>query len=357
MSALVEVIDSGLSVTIQDRGRPGYRSIGVPLSGALDPLLLAAANALLGNDAQAAALEVVMSGPSLKAVADSVRISLAGELSAKVLRSNGNILLVHPWSTATLFPGDIAQVGAMRGGVGYVGISGGFLVSTALGSRSTYQRAALGGVGGRALALGDRLPCGHVQGDPWLERRSLHAFEHDAGPIRVILGPQQAHFSDEAVQSFLAQPYTVTRDMDRMGMRLDGVRLKHNERGAEIISDGVVPGSIQVPANGYPIVLMADCQTSGGYPKIATVISADLPRLGHAKPGTTLHFKSVALPEAAQARRQQWERLALWVGNLVSFRPPGVINEEALYSGNLVSGAVRGDEFFMAQPCNADCHI
>lgn len=126
MSALIEVIDSGLSVTIQDRGRPGYRSIGVPLSGALDPLLLAAANALLGNDAQAAALEVVMSGPSLKAVADSVRISLAGELSAKVLRSNGNILLVYPWSTATLFPGDIAQVGAMRGGVGYVGISGGF---------------------------------------------------------------------------------------------------------------------------------------------------------------------------------------------------------------------------------------
>lgn len=349
MSALLEVIDSGLAVTIQDRGRPGYRSIGVPLSGALDPLLLAAANALLGNDAGAAALEVVMSGPSLKAVTDSVRISLVGELGAKVLRSNGNVLVVNPWSTATLFRGDIAQVGAMRGGVGYVGISGGFSVSTALGSRSTYQRAALGGVGGRALAVGDRLPCGHVQGDPWLELRSLQAFAHAEGPIRVILGPQQEHFTSAALQNFLSQPYTVTRDMDRMGMRLDGVPLEHNERGAEIISDGVVPGSIQVPANGNPIVLMADCQTSGGYPKIATVISADLPRLGHAKPGTTLHFKSVSLAEAAQARREQWERLALWVGNLVSFRPPGVINEEALYSGNLVSGAVRGDESFVAQ--------
>ena len=346
MSARLEVVDSGLAVTIQDRGRFGYRSIGVPLSGALDPVLLAAANALLGNAPGAAALEVVMSGPTLKVRSDSIRISLAGEISAKVVSATGNILVVSPWSTATLFPGDSVQVGGVPGGVGYVGISGGITVEPMLGSRSTYQRAKLGGGNGRALASGDHLPCGHVQGDPWLELRSPQALSHEAGPIRVMLGPQQEHFTDEAVQAFLSQPYVVTRDMDRMGMRLDGYRLKHNELGAEIISDGVVPGSIQVPANGNPIILMVDCQTSGGYPKIATVISADLPRLGHARPGMTLHFTAVSAAEAAQARQQQTNRLALWISNLVSFRPPGVINEAALYSGNLISGAIRGDESF-----------
>lgn len=357
MSALVEVVDSGLAVTIQDRGRPGYRSIGVPLSGALDPLFLAAANALLGNEAGAAALEIVMSGPTLKAVSDSVRIALAGEISAKVLSARGNTLTVHPWSTATLFPGDVIQIGGVAGGVAYVGISGGFNVPPVLGSRSTYPRAALGGVNGRALAAGDRLPCGHVQGDPWLEARSPQPLAHDAGPIRVILGPQQEHFTADAVNAFLNEPFTVTREMDRMGMRLDGARLAHNELGAEIVSDGVVPGAIQVPANGHPIVLMVDCQTSGGYPKIATVISADLPRLGHARPGMTLHFQSVSAPEAAAARREQADRLALWIGNLLSFRPPGVINVDALYAGNLISGAVRGDEYSAAHFQEQACRI
>jgi len=348
MSALLEVVDSGLSVTVQDRGRPGYRSIGVPLSGALDPLFLAAANALLGNEPGAAALEVVMSGPSLKVLSGSARVSLAGALGAKVVSARGVVLALAPWSTATLFPGDLVQVGGVSGGVAYVGISGGVKVPTMLGSRSTYQRAALGGVSGRALAAGDRLPCGHVQGDPWLESRSPQPLAHEEGPIRVVLGPQQEHFTAGALRAFLSEPFVVTREMDRMGMRLDGARLEHNERGAEIVSDGVVPGAIQVPANGHPIVLMADCQTSGGYPKIATVISADLPRLGHARPGTQLHFQSVSVAQAALARRAQADRLALWVGNLVSFRPPGVINEEALYGGNLISGAVRGDEYTAA---------
>ena len=346
MSALVEVVESGLSVTIQDRGRFGYRNIGVPVSGALDPVYLGAANALLGNEPWAAALEVVMSGPSLKVVSGSVRMSLAGNISAKVVNARGNVLTVRPWSTATLFPGDTIQVGSVGGGVAYVGISGGFNVPQVLGSRSTYQRARLGGVSGRALAAGDRLPCGHVLGDPWLESRSLQPLSYPEGPIRVILGPQQDHFTDEALQTFLSKPFTVTRELDRMGMRLNGERLQHNERGAEIASDGVVPGSIQVPANGHPIVLMADCQTSGGYPKIATVISADLPRLGHVKPGMLLCFQSVSLLEAALARREQAHRLALWVGHLISFRPPGVINEEALFGGNLISGAVRGDEYW-----------
>ena len=344
ISAALEVVEPGLAVTVQDRGRVGYRDIGVPISGALDPVLLAAANALVGNAPGAAGLEVVMSGPAVKAVSGTVRVALAGELGGRVLRARGQVLTVAPWSTATLDPGDSLQVGAMARGVGYVAVSGGVAVAEELGSRSTYRRAALGGVRGRPLMAGDRLPCAGVQGDPWLDTRSPAPFLHADGPIRVIPGPQQDHFTAAALEAFLGQPYTVSRDMDRMGMRLEGPQLAHSERGAEIVSDGVVPGCIQVPANGQPIILMADCQTSGGYPKIATVISADLPRLGHARPGTVLRFASVSQAEAAAARQDLAHRLALWVGGLESFRPAGFIDDAALYGDNLISGMVRGDE-------------
>lgn len=344
MSGLVEVVDAGVAVTIQDRGRRGYRSIGVPVSGALDPLLLAAANALLGNPPDAAGLEVCLGGPGLKAVSGTVRIALAGEVEAKVVRGKGTVLKVLPWQTATLFPGDVAQIGAVTRGIAYVGITGGFDVPLQLGSRSTYPRAALGGVRGRAIAVGDHLPCSALHRDPWLESCSPAPLPRAEGPVRVILGPQDEHFTPGALAAFLAEPYQVTRDMDRMGMRLEGPRLTHNERGAEIISDGVTPGAIQVPANGQPIVLLADCQTSGGYPKIATVIRADLGRLGHLKPGSEIRFRSVTQAEAADALRAQTGSFARWTEGLQSFRPPGAIDEVALYGGNLVSGVVRGDE-------------
>lgn len=344
MSGLVEVVDAGVAVTIQDRGRFGYRSIGVPVSGALDPVLLAAANTLLDNAPDAAGLEVLLSGPGLKAVSGTVRIALAGEIGAKVVRAKGTVLQVMPWQTATLFPGDVVQIGTVTRGVAYVGITGGVDVPLQLGSRSTYLRAALGGVNGRAIAIGDRLRCDSLRRDPWLEYCSSSPFDHAEGPIRVILGPQQDHFTPEAVAGFLSQPYRVTRDMDRMGMRLEGPLLTHNERGAEIVSDGVTPGAIQVPANGQPIVLLADCQTSGGYPKIATVIRADLARLGHARPGNEIRFQSVTHAEAARALQARGEAFALWTECIRSFRPPGVIDEAALYAGNLISGVVRGDE-------------
>jgi len=351
MSARVEVVDAGLSVTIQDRGRTGYRNIGVPVSGALDPYLMAAANALLGNAADAAVLEVCLGGPSLKALSGTLRIALAGELGAQVVNTRGRVLKVLPWQTATLFPGDVIRIDGVAHGVGYVAITGGFQVPAQLGSRSTYLRAAIGGIDGRALASGDRLDCAALRGDPWLESCGRASLPRDTGPIRVILGPQDDHFTAEALATFLGRPYRVTRDMDRMGLRLEGERLAHNELGTEIVSDGVAPGSIQVPANGQPIVLLADCQTSGGYPKIATVIRADLPRLAHLRPGDEIRFAAVSHAEALAALRQAAQRLALWIESIESFRPPGVIDEAALYGGNLISGAVRGDE-----PAHANDH-
>jgi biotin-dependent carboxylase-like uncharacterized protein len=344
MSAMLEAIDGGVAVTVQDRGRPGYRSIGVPVSGALDPVYLAAANALLGNEPGAAALEVIVSGPSLRVLRGEVRTALIGTVSAMVRCERGPRFQVEPQTTATLFPGDIIRIGRPATGVSYAAFSGGLEVEPALGSRSTYLRAALGGLNGRALTAGDQLPCGVFRGDPFLEAKNPQAFVHEDGPIRVILGPQDDHFTKEAIGDFLNGEFTVTRDTDRMGMRLDGIRLEHNEKGAEIVSDGVVPGSIQVPAGGRPIVLLADCQTSGGYPKIATVIQSDLPRLAHIRPGMALRFRSVSVEQAAAARRVQASRLRTWIANITPFRPPGSIDEEALLRCNLISGAVRGDE-------------
>ena len=345
MSALLEVLDAGVAVTVQDAGRIGYRRLGVPVSGALDSLLMAAANALVGNDDDAAVLEVFLSGPTLKAVSGTIRVGLAGNLGAQLLAVNGQIMKVQPWETVTLFPGDVLRIGSITGGVAYVAVSGGINVAPQLGSRSTYLRAAIGGINGSALAVGDRFGCGLLQGDPWLSYRGTGKIEPERDCIRVIPGPQHDYFTMQAVAHFFSGSYRVTRDMDRMGMRLQGEPLVHNEKGTEIVSDGVVPGVIQVPPNGQPIVLLADCQTSGGYPKIATVIRADLPRLAHARPDDVLHFVAVGHAEAAMAWQRQKADFALWREAVVRFRPPGVIDEAALYAGNLISGVVRGDEY------------
>lgn len=346
MSGLLEVVDAGIGNCIQDAGRPGYRSIGVPVSGAADPILLACANRLLGNAPDQAGLEISLVGPRLQAVTGTVRIALAGDLRGRVIRGNGITLDVPPWQTATLFPGDGIALGAAQGGVAYLAITGGFNVPPQLGSRATYPRAHLGGVAGRALAAGDRLPCGTVSGDPWLEFRSEDAYVHADGPLRVVPGPQADHFDAAAMDTLLSQPFTVTREADRMGMRLAGPTLTHRaDKGADIVSDGVVPGAIQVPGNGQPIILLADAQTVGGYPKIATVIRADLPRLAHLAPGATLRFAAVTIAEAQAAYRQQATALAAWTARIVSFRPPGVIDEAALYANNLVSGMIDAQGF------------
>lgn len=348
MSAQLEVLEPGLAVAVQDRGRFGFRRLGVPVAGALDVDLLAAANALAGNPADAAALEVPWTGPTLRVRSGRVRFAIAGELGAVLQRAQGEPQRVAPWSTATAFAGDTLRFGAVAaqkaGGpaLAYVAVSGGVDVPPVLGSRSTYARAALGGVQGRALAAGDLLGCGVGVGDAFVEFRAP-PFSHADGPIRVVPGPQAGHFTEAAFEAFCAQPFRVTPDSDRMGLRLEGPLLAHSALGADIASDGVTPGAIQVPANGQPIVLMADCQTVGGYPKIATVISADLPRLAHLRPGAVLRFARVSLTEAAAARAERARRLAQWASRIERFRPPGVIDEAALYQGNLVSGMVRSD--------------
>ncbi len=339
MTHAVEIVQPGVANTVQDGGRRGFRQFGVPLSGAVDAVLLACANRLLGNPSDAAAIEIPLAGPSLQATDDPVRVALAGAVSAKLQRADGTSIDLGSAQTVTLRRGDLLTVGATRTGVAYLALAGGCRVPLQLGSRSTYARARLGGVAGRPIAAGDLIECAAPAGDAAVEWRAAATFAHEAGPIRVIAGPQDDAFEPEALATLLSQSYRVGRDSDRMGMRLEGPVLKHRG-GADIASDGIAPGAIQVPGNGQPIVLLADSQTVGGYTKIATVIRADLPRLAHARPGSELRFAAVTRAQAFAALHEQARSVERWLQSIAPYRLPGTIDPDALREHNLVSGVV-----------------
>jgi biotin-dependent carboxylase-like uncharacterized protein len=339
---MIDVVDCPLPATFQDAGRPGYRHLGVPLSGALDPEWLAIANALVGNPPHTVALEMRLLGPRLR-VRESITIALAGEFSARIKDASGQSRPAANWRSHTLAAGDLLQIGGLRSGIGYLAVHGGFDLPLVLGSRSTYARAGLGGIEGRALRTGDKVKVGAPQGLPSVAGATgipAHLPQAPAvpsAPLRVIPGPQRDGFTDDAWQQFLGAEFTVSREADRMGLRLDGPRLAHT-RGADIVSDGVTPGAIQVPGDGRPIVLLADCQTVGGYPKIATVIGADLPRLGHALPGQVLRFAAVTMAEALEARREAASALAATIAAIGA--PGPALDLDALYSANLIDGVI-----------------
>ena len=338
VTGVLELVQAGAAVSVQDRGRLGHRAIGVPLAGAADPVLMACANALLAQSYDLAVLEVALAGPVLRAAVAPLRVALVGDFAPLLTAPGGGPVALSSWRSITLKVGDHLNVGACRSGIGYVAFAGGIQVPTVLGSRSTYARAALGGITGRAPAVGDRLLCGHVEGP---ELQSPQPYLHPAGPLRVLPGPQDVHFDSAAWQLFVCSDYSVTPEADRMGLRLHGPLLRHlPDKGADIVSEAVVPGAIQVPAAGQPIVLGVDAQTIGGYAKIATVISADLPRLAHARPGSVLRFAVVTRAQALAARTAQATELAAWVRRLRTLRPVGEPDHAALYAGNLISGMI-----------------
>jgi len=343
MAGLIEVIDGGLGNAIQDSGRFGHRHQGLAVSGYLDRPLADCANALVGNPPDAACIELRGLGPTLAVRRGPLRLALAGQVSATILRANGSSQPLPAWQSATLDEHDTLRIGALAGGTAYLALSGGCAVPQQLGSRSTYQRAGIGGIAGHALQTGDRIPCASLAKRDYREMRG-EAFVHADGPIRVILGPQAGHFSAEAIATFLNEAYAATAEQDRMGLRLAGPALAHvSPAAADIVSDGVTPGAIQVPANGQPIILLADCRTVGGYPKIATVISADLPRLAHCPLGSNLRFQAIDLAGARQALNELRQRWTDWARGLQTFLPPGSLDEAALYAGNLISGMVRAE--------------
>lgn len=335
----LEIVTPGAFASIQDEGRRGFRRIGVPWAGALDRRLMRLANALAGRPEDAPVIECFDGGLHVVAHGGAVKLAVAGDAVVEVDGPEGRRQLA-PWRSVTIAAGEALRIRKMGSGrIAMVAVAG-LEVAPVMGSASTYVRAGLGGAdgSGRALAAGMRLAL--AEADAWGSDRVLtQPPEPDPRPIRLVPGPQADHFSAAALEALVGGDYRVTAEADRMGVRLQGPVLAH-QGAPEIVSDAIVPGAIQVPGNGQPIVLLADAQTAGGYPKIGTVIGADLARVAGARPGETLRFAWVTAEQGEQlARAAEAQTQAL----LAALRPllPGGVDEAALYGGNLVSGVVH----------------
>lgn len=294
----IEVLRPGLLTTVQDRGRVGYQKFGVPVSGAVDEIALRVGNILVGNPQGAAALEITALGPELRFLADAVVALTGAEVEADL---DGRSV---PWyQSFRIRAGQALDVRTCTRGLrAYLAVAGGIDVPVLLGSRSTCLVAGFGGFHGRGLAPSDVLrvgapsaPAANLSGrevpGEWRPRRESSA------TVRVVLGPQDDAFTEEGRRTFLESVYRVSPHADRMGCRLDGPAIAHRA-SADIISDWIPPGGVQIPGDGKPIVLLADRQTTGGYPKIATVIGPDIPLVAQSRPGDALRFRAVSVKEA-----------------------------------------------------------
>jgi biotin-dependent carboxylase-like uncharacterized protein len=344
LTAGLKVLTPGLHTTVQDLGRLGWQALGVPVSGALDDFSLRLGNALVGNPPGTAALEILHSGPSFEVAADTVRVAVGG-IGAALAIDGERGRVVAAWHSASLVRGEVFQIVLRRESVcAYLAVEGGMAVPPVLGSASTYPRAGLGGFEGRSLRQGDLVPLAVERASDRPEQRLPAPLPATADqPIHVILGPQQEYFTEEALATLLDAEFRISASADRMGMRLDGPRLCHRD-GWDIVSDAIATGAIQVPGSGQPILLLADHQTTGGYPKIATVISADLPAVGRRRPGDTIRFAAVTIAEAEQLARDQEHRLASLIASIEPTPGDGNIDLTTLYAGNLISGVVTATD-------------
>lgn len=333
------VVSCGPGTTIQDNGRFGYQRFGVGPAGAMDRLSLAIANALVGNAPGAGGIEMALGGARFRIEGGATRIAVTG--ADQIVKVDGKV--VSSLAAVTVPAGHTIDIGPARAGrFGYLAISGGLGVPLQLGSMALHLRAEIGGIEGRGLREGDSLPLLQAA-PPGEDLAATDDIARDKGPIRVMLGPQADYFSDKGIATFLTEPYTVTPQADRMGTRLTGPKIEHGPKGYNIVSDGIATGSIQVPGMGEPLVLLADRQTTGGYPKIATVITADLGRLAQLAPGSAFTFKSVTRAEAVAALKKQVDAVETFRLSLKSARRTALDSSELL-ALNLVDGWVDASE-------------
>ncbi len=296
---VARVLEPGLLTTIQDTGRCGSRRFGVCAAGALDAAAHAAANRAAGNAAEAATLECTVAGPALEFLAP-VRFAIAGaDLGAMLERADLGRWPVPLGASVLARPGNVLRFAGRRSGCrAYVSLLGGIDARPVLGSRATDVPSGFGGLAGRALRAGDAIALAATAAPTGAPAVTPYAAPHVAtARVRVVLGPQADHFDARATEQFLSEAFLVGATSDRIGCRLEGQPVRHCGP-AEILSDGMVPGSIQVPPDGRPIVMLADGPTTGGYPKIATVVSADLPLVAQLVPGEgRVRFEAVQLEE------------------------------------------------------------
>ena len=298
MNGWLRAIAPGPFVTIQDAGRRGWRRFGVAGAGAMDMPALSAANALVGNPAHTAALEFAHVGGTWEVATETCRVAVTGGEFA--VTADGVRLAC--WQSHTLRRGQRISIGGAADVVwGYLAVAGGFNLPLQLGSCATHLRSSLGGLGGRRLAEGDTLPLRAARA-PYRRERRMAPIRHPSAPLRIVLGPHDDFFTSDTIGAFLAASYRVTHRADRMGTWLDGPRIAH-ANGYDVLSDGLMPGCIQVPGSGQPVVLLMDCQTIGGYPKLATIISADLARFAQTKAGKMVTFEAIDVETAQRLYR------------------------------------------------------
>ncbi len=332
MSAHLLIRAVGPGATLQDGGRRGYLRFGVSEAGPMDWIAHGRANILVGNAAGAGAIEVGLGGIELQAGGGEVCLGYAGGAFAVTL--NGQSLP----GAARIRLGADDRLAVRPGATGawfYLSPAGGLAVAPVMGSLSTSLRSGIGGLNGRALAAGDRLALSGSSALPELgfeERTPRHA-----SPMRVLLGPQEDYFSADGIRSFLTGSYRIAARSDRMGYRLEGPAVEH-AKGFNIVSDGIALGAIQIPGDGKPIVLMADHQSTGGYPKLGHVIRADIGRLAQCRAGEAVRFEAVSIEIA---RAELFAALKAMRGSLDSAFPLGGsdLSSEFLLSQNLISGA------------------
>jgi antagonist of KipI len=305
---IISVLHPGFLTTVQDLGRPGWAHQGVSASGAADALSLRLGNRLCGNPEGAAALELTLVGGRFE-FDDAGVICLAGADFGPALDGRP----VPLWTALPVQPGQVLQTGPTRGGARcYLCVRGGLEVPAVLGSASTHLLTGLGGLAGRLLRKGDALAVRpHPQPPPGRLQRLRPAAQdrlRTAGPLRVVAGPQADHFSAAVRQEFHRAVYRVTETSDRMGLRLAGPALEKNH-AADLVTEGAPLGAVQVPRDGQPIILFVEHQTTGGYPKIANVISADFHRLGQLRPRDEVRFEAVSMAAALERLREQEDLL------------------------------------------------
>ncbi|WP_159429874.1 biotin-dependent carboxyltransferase family protein [Halarsenatibacter silvermanii] len=308
----IKIIEPGPLTTVQDLGRPGFQRYGMPQAGAMDSFACRTASRLVGNEDNSAVLEFTMKGPTIEFLQPT-----ALAVTGPNFKPHLNGCLIPQWrsiyagsKTVLSFPSNPSGAG----GRGYIAFKGGIDVPRIMGSRSTYIKGGIGGFKGRPLEEEDVLIVKEKAqksdfSDAYLPAANRPDYDTEI-TARVIMGPQDKNFSSSGIENFLGGNFTVTAQADRMGYRLQGPSIEHRRKdSADIISDGIPPGAVQVPGHQNPIIMMADRQTTGGYPKIATVITSDQDRIAQLKPGNIINFKRIKVDRADELLQKREKRL------------------------------------------------
>ncbi len=300
---IMKIVKPGMYTTIQDVGRYNYQKSGMTASGAMDQFSLRVANILVGNSDSEACLEATLFGLKIKFEGDAL-IAVTGANLQPML----NGMAIEMWSGVKVLDGDELSFGTAKSGCrSYIAIARGIDVPEVMGSKSTYVKGNVGGFEGRMLRAGDEIKIGSVDENNCTSIKKLPiglipSYSKD-NIVRVVMGPQDDYFTKDGIYTFLDYEYEVTNEADRMGYRLSGPKIFH-KIGADIISDGITMGSVQIPGDGAPIIMMADRQTTGGYTKIATIITPDINIVGQLKPGDSIRFKLISIEEAHRIYRK-----------------------------------------------------